>query len=147
MGRLGFRFGNVSVYLLLVGACASGGHVHHERSSTTIVKEVDRNTLVTATVAGGEATVEVREEVDLSSVVGTLCEDTRDGDADVGLSVVANDGGVDEKSQESKLVLASVVLEKCGSVVATDGLIGRSLGECRDSGRKTSEDGGGAHDY
>ena len=47
-----------------------------------------------AHVAGEEGAVEVGEEVDGCAVVGAVCEDAGYGDADVGLRVVSDHGGV-----------------------------------------------------
>lgn len=132
---------------VLVRAGAVGWHVHHERSSTTVVKEVDGDSRVATTVRGGEASIEVRKEVDNSSVVCTLGKDTWDHDANVGLGVVTNDGSVDEESQQGVLVGSSVVCQKSSGVVRADGLVRRSLRKRGDGSRKTSKDGGGTHDY
>ncbi len=72
---------------LLVGRGAIGRHVHHERSSSTIIKEVDRNTHWATIVCRKECTGEVWQKVDLSPVIGTLCEDTWDSNADVWLGI------------------------------------------------------------
>lgn len=71
----------------MVGLLVVGGHVLHERLSTTAVEEVDADTLVAALVGGLEVTVEVRHQVDLSAVDHAGGKDTGDLDADVGLGV------------------------------------------------------------
>jgi len=71
----------------LVGRGAVGRHVHHERNSSTIVKEVDRNTDWSTVVCREQSTVEIWEEVDSSAVVSASCENTWDGDSDIGLGV------------------------------------------------------------
>lgn len=131
--------------LLLVRARAVGGHVHHERSSSATVEEVDGDTLVSATVGRGELAIEVWQEVDLSAIVGALGENTGDGDAHVRLGVVSDNGSVDEEGQESVLVLASVVLEEGSGVVVAYGGIGRPLCERRHGGREDGKDGGDKH--
>ena len=93
-----------------------GGLVHHQRRGSAIVKEVDGGGH-SIPVGGSEGAGEVRREVDGGAVVGlVLGEDTGDG-VHVGLSVVADDDGVDEEGQEGVLVGCGVVLEEGGGVV------------------------------
>ena len=56
------------------------GHVHHQGSSSTVVKEVDGNARASPTIAARETAVKVREQVDSSSIVGTVVENTGYGD-------------------------------------------------------------------
>lgn len=128
--------------LVLVGRSAVGGLVHHERNGTTIVEEVDGDTRAATTVGRGKATVEVRQEVDLSAVVGALGKDTRDS-VHVGLGVVTNNNSVDEEGQQGQLVGASVLLEQSSGVLVTDGHV---LGHSRSSnGSKAGNESGGTH--
>lgn len=71
---------------LLVRLLVVGGLVVHEGSGTATVEEVDGNRLVVA-VGRLELAVEVREEVDLLAIDLTLCEDTGNLDANIGLGV------------------------------------------------------------
>jgi len=118
-----------------------GWHVHHEGSGSSAVKEVLGNSDAASVVGRVERTIEVWEEVDGSSVVGTLGQDTWNHDTDVWLGVVTNDGGVDEEGQESVLVLGGVVLEKGGGVLVADRRLG--LGDsqacCREHGSDVGE--------
>lgn len=68
-------------------AIAVGRHVLHERSSSTVIEEVDRHAHATATVRGCETAAEVWEEVDLGAVESALGEDPWNRDANVWLSV------------------------------------------------------------
>lgn len=111
--------------------------VHHQRNGTAVVEEVDGNTGIASVVGGSKATVEVWQEVDGGAVEGAGREDTWNLDANVWLGVVANDGGVDDESQEGVLVGRIVLLEEGGGVVVTDGGVGRALG---DNGAKGSEE-------
>lgn len=106
---------------------AVGRHVHHERDRSSIVEEVDDGARATALVGGGKATVKVGKKVDHGAVVHSLVQDAVDGDADIGLGVVADDGSVDEEGQQGVLRRGIVDLEQGGGVVVTDGLIGRAL--------------------
>lgn len=124
---------------VLVGGVAVGGHVLHQRSGSTVVKEVDSNTGAAAAVRRGETAIEVGEEVDISAVDLARGKDT--GDSDVGpcntvnggLGVVGvtDDNGVDEQSQDQQLVCGSVVLEQSGGVVVTDGGVAGALSNGR----------------
>jgi len=124
----------------LVRVCAVGGHVHQQRSRSAIVQEVLGHAAGASAVGGGQATVKVRQEVDLGAVVHAGGEDTGHFDADVGLGVVADDGGVDEECQERVLVLGGVLLEEGGGVVVADGGVGWALG---DGGADKGEGGEG----
>ena len=73
--------------LLLGRAVCVGRHVHHERSGSTVVEEVDGDSHAPTPVRGCEGTGEVWEEVDSGAIVLALGKNTCDGDADVWLSV------------------------------------------------------------
>lgn len=132
--------------LLLRRAVGVGWHVLLERSSSTIVEEVDRDTNGTTSVCGSESTGEVWDEVDSGAVEGTVgVEDTWDGDTDVGGGVlcrsvsfrresagptyVTNDGSVDNQGEEGLLVGSGVVLQQSSGVVVAHGLVGWALGD------------------
>lgn len=72
---------------VLVGCSAVGWLVHEERSSSTVIEEVDGDTGASTTVGRLKSTSEVWCKVDGGAVVGSLGQDTWDGDADVWLSV------------------------------------------------------------
>jgi hypothetical protein len=74
-------------YSLLGGVGVVSGHVLHEGSSTATVEEVDSTTDAAASVCGSETAVEIWQEVDGGTVVGTWGEDAWDLDADVWLGV------------------------------------------------------------
>ena len=58
-----------------------------ERLGTTVVEEVDLDTLLSALVGGGKLTVEVRKQLDLLTLDLTGGEDAGNLDADIGLGV------------------------------------------------------------
>jgi hypothetical protein len=121
----------------LIGGLVFGWHVLHQRSGATTIEEVKRDTAITSTVGRLEATVEVGDKVNLSSVVRAVgVEDARDHDTHVRLGVVSDDGGVDDQSQEGHLVRGRVVLEERSGVVVAYGRVGRALGNgAADSGQ------------
>lgn len=59
--------------LLLRRALGVRGLVVLQRFGTAIIEEVDRYSVVTTTIAGGELPGKVRQEVDVSSVVFAGC--------------------------------------------------------------------------
>lgn len=145
----------VGRYVLLVGVGAVGRLALFERSSSTVIEEVDRDTRAASAVARGETAVEVREEVDRRAVDGSGGEDTGDGRACLGLGVcdtldawlffieaprrlrtVANDDRVDDGRQQGLLVLGRVVHEQSDGVLVTEGRI---------LGHDGADDGGRDH--
>jgi hypothetical protein len=72
---------------LLVGGGAVRRHVHQQRRRAAAIEEVDGYADSSATVARGETSVEVREQVDLGRVVGACGEDTRDSNSNIRLGV------------------------------------------------------------
>lgn len=70
-------------------------HILHQRGSTTSVQEVDRDTGVATIVGRSQTSIEVRYKVDFGAVVCSVrVQDTGNGDSNVGLRVVADDGSV-----------------------------------------------------
>jgi hypothetical protein len=133
---------------VLAGRGSVGGHVHHERSRSTVIEPVDGDGLA-ALVGGGKATVKVWEEVDGGAVDGARGEDTRNGDVGEGevlvwhwaLEVASDDNGVDENGQQGVLVGWGVVEEDNLGVVVANGVGSLSNGA---NGCKSS-DGGETH--
>lgn len=79
-------------------------------------------------------------ELTWNTVVGCVrVEDTGDGNANVGLGVVSNDGGVDNQGQKSVLVGSSVLLQQSGGVVVADGGAVGALGSNHGGGRSHDE--------
>lgn len=103
-------------------------HIHQKRRRSAIIEEVLRHAAGAAVVGRLEAAIEVGQQVDVRAVVLARRKDTGDLDADVGLGVVADDGGVDEEREEGVLVLGRVLLEQGGGVVVADGDVGGALG-------------------
>lgn len=131
--------------LLLSRVGTVGWHVHHERSSTTVVKEVD-GTRRAASVGGGEVSVEVLEEVDALELASTWSQDTWNSDQGAWVGgVVANDGSVDDQSQDGLLVGRVVLHQQSSGVVVANGLVSWSLSRDGSSGTKAESDGGRLH--
>ena len=86
-------------------------------------------TIIVDIVCACQTTVEVRKQVHCLALERAWVEDTIHSNTDIGLSVVANDGCVDDESKEGVLVCGSVVFQEGGGVVVADGDVFRSLGE------------------
>lgn len=142
----------------MVRARIVGCHVHHERTSSAAVKEVDRNTFGPAHIGRQKCASEVWSQVDCGAIDHGWSENTWHLDADVWLSVykssasdsrmeecrltVANDCSVDNEGQQCLLVCCSVVRQQSSGVVVADGHVGRTRCKSRaNSGRegKSSE--------
>lgn len=133
-------------YSLLVAVGVVGGHAHHERSSSSTVKEVDAGS-DTAAVGGLQASIEVRQEVDVDAVVHARGKDTVDLDVGGVGGPVTDDTSVDEGSQEHVLRSTSVVAEEGIGVVVTDGGVGGSLREGNGRHKGQERSGGELHVY
>jgi hypothetical protein len=87
----------------LSGGGIVGGLVHHQRRCSATVEEVDSGTL-SIFIGGFKRTIEILCQINGRSVergVGT--KNARNGVV-VGLRVVSDDGGVDEKGQKGVLI-------------------------------------------
>lgn len=130
---------------LVLGGAGGGEGVVHEGNSSSTVKEVEGDTLAATAVGGVEGAGEVGGEVDASVVTSAGGEDTGDGDANVGLGVVANGDSVDDEGQHGLLVGGGVLLEESASVVVADGHIAGTLGSSAGGKGKSARNSGGLH--
>lgn len=101
VSKVGVQVGEEHV---LGGVGAVGWHVVHEGSGGATVKEVDGDTAAATVVGGGEGTGEVWEQVDARILASSRSKETRDGNTDIGLGVVANDRSVNDESLKERMV-------------------------------------------
>jgi len=98
-------------FILIGGLISIGWHILHERSSTSVVEEVDCNAARSSSVGRQKLAVKVWKQVDGGSIVHSWVENASYCDANVWLSIVANQGSIDNQGQKSVLVSTIVGLE------------------------------------
>lgn len=88
--------GRMGDELLSTAHVAVARLVHLERCGSPVIEEVDADSLG-ATIAGvgrQETAIEVWEQIDIGTIVGTWVEDAAHCNADVWLGVVADESGI-----------------------------------------------------
>ena len=105
-----------STNLLLFRAGTIGGLVHHQRRRAAPVEETDCRSCAIF-VGGFERTGEILRQIDRRPVECSVGAENTGNCVVVGLGVVADDGGVDEKGQKGELVCSIIVLQQRGCIV------------------------------